>query len=247
MKKFQSKTIEYVDTSTLVPYARNAKKHDKAQIAAIAASIKEFDFNNPVLIDSTNGIIAGHGRVAAAQLLNMEKVPCIRLGHLTETQKRAYILADNRLAEIGGGWDEEMLKLEIADLKDVDEEMLELVGWSDDEVADILADLPNEEAKGEGLNLLEFGLETDFTVESGQIWQVGQHLLVCAKIADQWPLYTKHLQPGMLFIPYGTPFILLCETKQLMVVNSEPYFCALMLTKAKLKNIRIKLYEAPSN
>lgn len=108
--------IEHLATSALVPYARNAKKHDAAQVAKLAGSIREFGFNNPVLIDKENGIIAGHGRVLAAQSLALEKVPCIRLGHLTDTQRRAYILADNRLAEIGGGWDEEMLKLDLADL-----------------------------------------------------------------------------------------------------------------------------------
>ena len=109
-------TIEHLKTSDLIPYARNAKKHDASQVAKLAGSIREFGFNNPVLIDRDNGIIAGHGRVLAAQSLALETVPCIRLGHLSDTQRRAYILADNRLAEIGGGWDEEMLKLELADL-----------------------------------------------------------------------------------------------------------------------------------
>jgi len=108
--------IENLKTSDLIPYARNAKKHDSAQISKLAGSIREFGFNNPVLIDKDNGIIAGHGRVLAAQSLALDTVPCIRIGHLTDTQRRAYILADNRLAEIGGGWDEEMLKLELADL-----------------------------------------------------------------------------------------------------------------------------------
>jgi hypothetical protein len=108
--------IETIKTEALVPYARNAKKHDEAQVAKIAGSIKEYGFCNPVLIDKDNGIIAGHGRVMAAQKLGLESVPCIRLGHLTDAQKRAYILADNRLAEIGGGWDMEMLKLELEEL-----------------------------------------------------------------------------------------------------------------------------------
>jgi ParB-like chromosome segregation protein Spo0J/DNA modification methylase len=108
--------IEQIATDKLIPYARNAKKHDAAQVSKIAGSIREFGFNNPVLIDKDNGIIAGHGRVMAAQSLSLETVPCIRLGHLSDTQRRAYILADNRLAEIGGGWDEEMLKLELSEL-----------------------------------------------------------------------------------------------------------------------------------
>lgn len=108
--------LEHLATANLIPYARNAKRHDPAQISKLCGSIREFGFNNPVLIDSDNGIIAGHGRVLAARQLGLEQIPCIRLGHLTDTQRRAYILADNRLAEIGGGWDEEMLKLELADL-----------------------------------------------------------------------------------------------------------------------------------
>jgi ParB-like chromosome segregation protein Spo0J len=105
--------IEKLPTEKLIPYARNAKKHDAAQVSKLAGSIREFGFNNPILIDKDNGIIAGHGRVLAAQQLGLAEVPCIRLGHLTDNQRKAYILADNRLAEIGGGWDEEMLKVEL--------------------------------------------------------------------------------------------------------------------------------------
>ena len=108
--------IENIAVEKLIPYARNAKKHDAAQVSKLAGSIREFGFNNPVLIDAENGIIAGHGRVMAAQKLELKEVPCIRLGHLTENQRKAYILADNRLSEIGGGWDEEMLKAELESL-----------------------------------------------------------------------------------------------------------------------------------
>jgi hypothetical protein len=112
--------LEEIAVESLIPYARNAKRHSDAQVAQIAASIKEFGFNAPVLVDSDSGIIAGHGRVLAARKLGLEKVPCIRLTHLTDTQRRAYILADNRLAELGGGWDEEMLGIELADLREAD-------------------------------------------------------------------------------------------------------------------------------
>ena len=108
--------IEQIATDKLIPYARNAKRHDAAQVSKLAGSIREFGFNNPVLIDKDNGIIAGHGRVMAAQKLELKAVPCIRLDHLTDTQRRAYILADNKLAEIGGGWDEELLGLELDEL-----------------------------------------------------------------------------------------------------------------------------------
>jgi ParB-like chromosome segregation protein Spo0J len=122
--------IEQIPTEKLIPYARNAKKHDAAQVSKLAGSIREFGFNNPVLIDKDNGIIAGHGRVMAAQKLELKDVPCIRLGHLTDTQRKAYILADNRLAEVGGGWDEELLGLELAELRELDFN-LDLMGFDD--------------------------------------------------------------------------------------------------------------------
>ena len=125
--------IEKLPTEKLIPYARNAKKHDAAQVSKLAGSIREFGFNNPVLIDKDNGIIAGHGRVMAAQQLGLADVPCIRLGHLTDNQRKAYILADNRLAEIGGGWDQEMLGLELAELREADFN-LDLAGFNDDEI-----------------------------------------------------------------------------------------------------------------
>jgi len=125
--------IEQIPTEKLIPYARNAKKHDAAQVSKLAGSIREFGFNNPVLIDKDNGIIAGHGRVMAAQKLELKDVPCIRLGHLTDTQRRAYILADNKLAEIGGGWDEELLGLELSELRDTNFD-LELMGFSEEEL-----------------------------------------------------------------------------------------------------------------
>jgi len=123
--------IENIKTADLIPYARNAKSHDKSQVSKIAGSIREFGFNNPVLIDSDNGIIAGHGRVMAAQKLGLESVPCLRLDHLSETQKQAYILADNRLAEVGGGWDMEMLKVELDELSGFDID-LDGIGFGED-------------------------------------------------------------------------------------------------------------------
>jgi len=111
--------IEQIPTADLIPYARNTRTHSPEQVAQIAGSIREFGFTNPVLIDSENGIIAGHGRVMAASKLGLAKVPCIRLAHLTDTQKRAYIIADNKLA-LNAGWDEEMLGLELADLREAD-------------------------------------------------------------------------------------------------------------------------------
>lgn len=103
---------------SLIPYARNSRTHSDEQVAQIAASIKEFGFTNPVLVDGNNGIIAGHGRVMAARKLGMAEVPVIELGHLTETQKRAYIIADNKLA-LNAGWDNDLLALEFAELQEL--------------------------------------------------------------------------------------------------------------------------------
>jgi hypothetical protein len=126
--------IEQIKTSDLIPYARNSRTHSDAQVAQIAGSIREFGFTNPVLIDAENGIIAGHGRVLAAGKLGMESVPCIRLAHLTESQRRAYVIADNKLA-LNAGWDEEMLGLELADLRELDFD-LSLLGFTEDELGE---------------------------------------------------------------------------------------------------------------
>jgi ParB-like chromosome segregation protein Spo0J len=124
--------IEQLPTADLIPYALNTRTHSPEQVAQIAGSIREFGFTNPVLIDGENGIIAGHGRVIAASKLGLAKVPCIRLAHLTDTQKRAYIIADNKLA-LNAGWDEEMLALELADLREADFD-LDLIGFDADEI-----------------------------------------------------------------------------------------------------------------
>ena len=175
--------VERLATDGLIPYARNAKKHDDAQVAQIAASIREFGFNNPVLIDQDNGIIAGHGRVLAARKLGLAEVPCIRLGHLTDTQRRAYIIADNRLTETGGGWDTELLALELEDLR-LDDFDLDLTGF---EAASL------EEILGAGVGDAGSGLPEDtepeidraeelrqkWGVETGQLWKLGEHRLLC--------------------------------------------------------------------
>ena len=120
---------------SLIPFSRNPRTHSNEQVAQIAASIREFGFTNPILLDGENGLIAGHGRLAAARLLGLKMVPCIDLGHLSETQKRAYIIADNKLA-LNAGWDEELLRLELIDLKGL-EFNLDLLGFDASELADI--------------------------------------------------------------------------------------------------------------
>lgn len=125
--------IEHVEISRLIPYARNARTHDDAQVAQIAASIREFGWTNPVLIDADGGIIAGHGRVMAARKLGIDVAPCIRLSHLTDTQRRAYVIADNKLA-INSGWDAELLLLEVKDLEAADFD-ISLLGFDPGELS----------------------------------------------------------------------------------------------------------------
>lgn len=111
-------TYKLIPTADLIPYARNSRTHSEAQVTKIASSIKEFGFINPVVTDGKNGIVAGHGRVLAASKLGLKEVPCVEAAHLTEAQKRAYVIADNRMA-LDAGWDIEMLKVELKDLEDM--------------------------------------------------------------------------------------------------------------------------------
>ena len=128
--------IEYIPTTALIPFTQNARTHSKQQINQIVNSIKAFGFNNPVLIDGDLGIIAGHGRVIAAEKMKLAKVPTVQLEHLTEAEKRAYILADNKIA-LNAGWDEHILAAEFGELNGLD---LELTGFSESELAAILED-----------------------------------------------------------------------------------------------------------
>jgi DNA modification methylase len=180
MSKNTPSQLEQIKTADLVPYARNAKKHDESQVAKLAASIREFGFNNPVLIDADNGIIAGHGRVMAAQKLSLASVPCLRLSHLSETQKRAYILADNRLAELGGGWDAEMLKLELADLGDLDVD-LDGIGFGADDLQDLELSEEPEASDMDSEPQIDKAeeLRAKWGVEPGQLWELGDHRLLC--------------------------------------------------------------------
>ena len=128
--------LELIQVAQLIPYANNSRTHSEQQIKQVAASIKEFGFLNPVIIDNENGIVAGHCRVVAASLLDMGEIPCIRAKHLTEAQRRAYVIADNKLA-LNGSWDDELLKIEIASLQEENFD-LDILGW------DVLPDFGND-------------------------------------------------------------------------------------------------------
>jgi len=181
--------IEYRSLDALIPYARNPRTHSEAQIAKIAASIVEFGWTTPILVDGANGIIAGHGRLAAARKLGLTEVPVIELGHLTPAQKRAYVIADNRLA-LDAGWDEELLSLELAELSEAGYD-LALTGLSVDEIEELLADIENElSAEEEGV--AEGQADADdvtppriITSHPGDVWLLGRHRLICADSSDR--------------------------------------------------------------
>ena len=166
--------IERIGVEALIPYARNSRTHSDAQGAQIAASIREFGFTNPVLVDEANGIIAGHGRVLAARKLKMPDVPAIRLSHLTEAQKRAYVIADNKLA-LNAGWDIELLRLEINDLRGLEFDVA-LTGFSTEEL-DALMAAPGTEGLTDPDAIPE-APERPIAVP-GDVWLLGRHRLVC--------------------------------------------------------------------
>jgi len=167
--------VEQLKVSDLIPYARNARTHSDAQVGQIAASIKEFGFNNPVLVDEAGGIIAGHGRVMAAQKLALKTVPCIRLSHFSPTQRKAYILADNKLA-LNAGWDDAMLALELAELKEEDFD-LALIGFDEMELQK-LAPASGTEGLTDPDDVPEPPEEP--TTKLGDIWRLGNHRLMCS-------------------------------------------------------------------
>lgn len=170
-----SKSIELRQVSQLIPYANNARTHSDEQVAQIAASIKEFGFNNPVLISADNSIIAGHGRLMAARKLGMPDVPCVVLDHLTDTQRKAYILADNRIA-LNSGWDSQLLSLEFKDLLD-DGIDLKLLGFDADEIDALLN--PVEETDGLTDEDAVPELPEEPVTKLGDVWILGRHRLMC--------------------------------------------------------------------
>ncbi len=166
--------VEYKNIKELIPYCNNSRTHSDDQVLQIASSIKEFGFTNPVLIDGQGGIIAGHGRIMAAQKLKMDEVPTITLSDLSEAQKKAYIIADNKLA-LNSGWDDELLKIELEQLKELDFD-LGLIGFSDDELALLMGGETTEGLVDED-QVPE--LVDDPVTVLGDVWVLGNHRLMC--------------------------------------------------------------------
>ena len=168
--------MQLVPIGKLVPYVNNARTHSKEQITKLRSSLREFGFVNPVIIDREFNVIAGHGRILAAKEENIEQVPCVFVDYLTEAQKKAYILADNRFA-LDAGWDEDMLRIEMEALQGMDFDV-SLTGFDEAEIADLLS-LDDGEAQEDDFDV-DAALQAEPFVKAGDLWLLGRHRLLCA-------------------------------------------------------------------
>lgn len=210
------KEMQYylADVSELIPYVRNARTHSEVQVSQIAASIREFGFLSPILVAEDNTILAGHGRLAAALKLGLKKVPCVKENHLTETQKRAYIIADNKLS-LNAGWDNELLAVELSELEGADFN-LDLLGFDEAELSSIFD--ADKDVSDDDFDV-EKELEEPCFSKTGDIWTLGKHRVICG---DATKLET-----------FKT---LLEDTKVNLVVTDPPYNVNYEGSAGKIKN-----------
>ncbi len=210
-----TKEFQLVDINKLVPYANNARTHNKEQILKLRSSLREFGFVNPVIIDKAYNVLAGHGRIEAAKEEGIAEVPCVYADHLTEAQKKAYILADNRMA-LDAGWDEELLAVEMEELQNLGFD-LGLTGFDESEIADLF-DINSDEAKQDDFDV-DAELEKPCKSKTGDIWHLGKHTVIC----------------GDSTLP-ETYTALLGDTKVNLVCTDPPYLVNLESTSGKIKN-----------
>jgi ParB-like chromosome segregation protein Spo0J len=206
-ESLRSLTIEYILIAQLRPHSRNPRTHSAKQVRQIANGIREFGFNTPILIDQNDGVIAGHGRILAAKLLGMSEVPAIRRDQMTEAQKRAYIIADNRLAEIAG-WDRELLALELSYITELEIDFdLTTTGFETAEI-DLLLLAPEEiDSRDEAEQVPEIDRSKPSVTRTGDLWILGSHRLLCADSTDarSFDYLLDGKQAEMVFIdpPYN--------------------------------------------
>ena len=215
--------MQLVDISKLIPYQNNARTHSKEQINKLRSSLREFGFVNPVIVDRAYNVIAGHGRIAAAREEGIAQVPCVFVDHLTEAQKKAYILADNRMA-LDAGWDEDLLRVELEALEEMGYD-LGLTGFNDKELAALF---PAEEAKEDDFDV-ENELQKPTFTKAGDVWILGRHRLVCGDATD--PAVYDVLMDG---------------TKANLVITDPPYNVNYEGSAGKIQNDNMadeKFYE----
>lgn len=197
--------MEIIDKkiADLIPYARNARTHSDAQVAQIAGAIREFGFLNPILLDQKNGIMAGHARVLAARKLGLDEVPCIEWEHLSEAQRRAYILVDNKLAE-NAGWDDEMLAAELAELDELGFD-LDLTGFSEAELNRLMTELEGNEEEDDLPEIEDLAIS-----RPGDVWILGKHRLMCGDSTngDDVGKLLAGVEPHLMVTdpPYGVAY-----------------------------------------
>lgn len=209
MSKPNGAVIETIAANQLEPWARNARTHSKKQVREIAESIRTFGFTNPVLVDADNTILAGHGRVEAARLLGMKTVPCLRLEHMTPEQKRAYVLADNKLA-LNAGWDDDILAGELQALMSSDLDFdIGVTGFSIPEIDGLMDQVEPEDPGDPADDRLPDDANVPSRCRVGDLWQLGPHRLTCGDSLD--PVVVAQLMDGerarMVFTdpPYNVP------------------------------------------
>ena len=199
--------MQLVSTAKLIPYVNNARTHSPEQVLKLRSSIREFGFINPVIIDREYNVIAGHGRIMAAKDEGITEVPCVFADHLTEAQKKAYIIADNRMA-MDAGWDEELLRIEIEALQ-AEAFDISLTGFEEQELTDLFASEDKSDVEDDDFDLNE-ALEKASFVKRGDVWQVGRHRLMCGDATNEEDVAT--LMDGKLANlivtdpPYGVSF-----------------------------------------
>ena len=208
--------LEYRAVDALIPYARNAKQHSEAQVAQIAASIREFGWGAPILIDGQNNVIAGHGRLLAARKLGITEVPVVPMEHLTDTQRRALILADNKIGE-NASWEDELLGIELSELKDAGFD-LGLTGFSTEEWEALIAgEEPNKDGLTDDVAVPE--LSENPISQTGDLWILGEHKLLCgdATKADDYKLLLGEELVDMTFTdpPYNVNYANTAKEKML--------------------------------
>ena len=199
--------FQLVDINKLVPYANNARTHNKEQLLKLRSSLREFGFVNPVIIDREYNVLAGHGRIMAAKEEGIAEVPCVYADHLTEAQKKAYILADNRMA-LDAGWDEELLSVEMQELQDLGFD-LSMTGFDEKELTDLLGVDTDGDAKEDDFDL-SVALEKAAFVRRGDVWTVGRHKLMCgdATSAEDVSALMGDTKANLILTdpPYGVSF-----------------------------------------
>ena len=199
--------FQLVDINKLVPYANNARTHNKEQILKLRSSLREFGFVNPVIIDREYNVLAGHGRIMAAKEEGIAEVPCVYADHLTEAQKKAYILADNRMA-LDAGWDEELLSVEMQELQELGFD-LSMTGFDEKELTELLGADAGSEAKEDDFDL-SAALEKAAFVQRGDVWTVGRHKLMCgdATSAEDVSALMGDTKANLILTdpPYGVSF-----------------------------------------